>query len=183
MTRTRTGLMASAVFIGVFLLAEPAGESPAPTIDRVGFPASYEQQYQVLRVVDRKDEQKVVTVYGNDLAASVTRTNDLPYPYGSILVMETAGALMDPAGKPAVDDRGRFRRDKVLGLHVMKRGKGFGEAYREKRSGEWEFVEFKADGSYLTPPQKSAACAECHIKAGPERDFVYRGRLGDDSGR
>jgi hypothetical protein len=46
-------------------------------------------------------------------------------------------------------------------------------------SGEWEFVEYRADGSYLTPPDQSATCAECHIKAGAERDFGYHGRFGD----
>ena len=53
----------------------------------------------------------------------------------------------------------------------------FGAAYATKRSGEWEFVEYRVDGSYITPPQKSATCAECHIKAGAEKDFVYKGRF------
>jgi hypothetical protein len=59
----------------------------------------------------------------------------------------------------------------------MRREKGFGEAYRDKRSGEWEYVEYRADGSYLTPAAKSAACSACHVKAGPEKDFVFQGRL------
>jgi hypothetical protein len=59
----------------------------------------------------------------------------------------------------------------------MRREIGFGEAYGSNRSGEWEFVEYKPDGSYITPPAKSAACAECHIKAGPRRDFVYKAAL------
>lgn len=59
----------------------------------------------------------------------------------------------------------------------MRREKDFGAAYGENRTAEWEYVEYRADGSHLTPPQKSAACAECHVKAGAQRDFVYRGRL------
>jgi hypothetical protein len=41
-------------------------------------------------------------------------------------------------------------------------------------------VEYQADGSYITPPQKSATCAECHVKAGAKKDFVYQARLGGD---
>ncbi len=101
----------------------------------------------------------------------------MPYPYGSIIVMETAGALKDAQGKPLLDADGHYRADKVAGLHVMRREKGFGEAYGKNRTGEWEYVEYQPDGSYITPPKRSFACAECHVKAGRPRDFVYRGRL------
>jgi cytochrome P460 len=151
--------------------------SPAPAQDRVDFPNDYTRAYQVLRIVNKPDEQKVVTVYGNRQAAFVTNSTQLPYPYGSVIVMETAVALKDPQGKPLIDEKSNLRKDKVTGLHVMRRGPGFGEAYGNNRAGEWEFVEYRPDGSYITPPQKSAACAACHVKAGQERDFVYRGRL------
>lgn len=145
--------------------------NPAPTVDRVGFPKDYASAYEILRTVSRDDGKKVVTVYGNREAATVTNKTQLPYPNGSILVMETASTVK------ASD--GAMKRDKVLGLHVMRRGKDFGSDYGPKRSGEWEFVEYRADGSYITPPQKSASCAECHIKAGAEKDFVYKGRFAD----
>jgi hypothetical protein len=58
----------------------------------------------------------------------------------------------------------------------MRRGEGFGEAYGASRSGEWEYAGYRMDGSYTTPPEKSAACAACHLKAGAERDFVYGGK-------
>ena len=70
-----------------------------------------------------------------------------------------------------------FAREMFVGLHVMRREKGFGEAYGKNRTGEWEYVEYRADRTYITPPQKSFACAECHVKAGSDRDFVYRGRF------
>ena len=151
--------------------------APAPTVDRVGFPKGYAETFQVLRTVNKEKELKVVTVYGNGAAASVTNAAQLPYPYGSIIVMETAGALTNAQGKPLLDERGNLRKDKVTGLHVMRREKDFGVAYGSNRAAEWEFVEYRADGSHLTPPQKSATCAECHVKAGAKRDFVYRGRL------
>lgn len=150
---------------------------PAPKVDRVGFPKNYAKTFAVLRTVERPEKQQVVTVYGNEWAASVRRFEDLPYPYGSVIVMETAGAIKDKQGKPRVDAKGQLRKGGVAGLHVMRREKGFGEAYGDNRTGEWEYVEYRADGTYLTPPNKSHACAECHVKAGRDRDFVYRGRL------
>lgn len=164
----------------VLALSATAAEtnSPAPAKDRVGFPKDYAKTYEVLRTVSREEGKKLVTVYGNPQAASVTNRMQLPYPNGSVLVMETAATIKDSEGKPAKDSSGVLQKDKILGLHVMRRGKDFGAAYASKRSGEWEFVEYRADGSYITPPQKSAACAECHIKAGAEKDFVYNGRFG-----
>ncbi|MBI3418268.1 MAG: cytochrome P460 family protein [Verrucomicrobia bacterium] len=158
--------------------AEPEKSTPpAPTKDRVGFPKHYQEKFQVLRTVNKEKEQKVVTVYGNGLVAAITNSSQLPYPNGSVIVMETASTLSDAQGKPLLDERGNLRKDKVLGLHVMRREKNFGEAYGENRTGEWEYVEYRADGSHLTPPQESASCAECHVKAGAKRDFVYRGRF------
>lgn len=146
-------------------------------MDRVGFPKGYAETFQVLRTVNKEKELKVVTVYGNGPAASVTKAAQLPYPYGSVIVMETSDALKDAQGKARLDERGKFRKDKVTGLHVMRREKDFGAAYGPNRTAEWEYVEYRADGSHLTPPQKSAACAECHVRAGTEKDFVYKGRF------
>jgi hypothetical protein len=172
------------VALGLVVLGLTAGftstdpeDPPAPTVDRVGFPNRYREEFEVLRAVNRSEKGQVVTVYGNREAASITSAGQLPYPFGSIIVMETAAALKDKDGKPLLDDSGIFRRDNVVGLHVMRRQKDFGEAYGKNRTGHWEYAEYRADGSYITPPRKSFACAECHVKAGKERDFVYRGRL------
>jgi hypothetical protein len=177
MTRSWSALFLLAGSSAAALLAGEPRDAPAPTVDRVDFPTAYQEKFEVLRSVDRMEKQQVVTVFGNDPAASIKRAEDLPYPYGSILVMETASALKDAQGKPLLDEKGRYRKDQVVGLHVMRREKDFGEAYGKNRTGEWEYVEYRADGTYITPPQKSFACAECHVKAGRERDFVFRGRL------
>ena len=162
--------------------AEPAAApAPAPSVDRVGFPTHYRTKYKVLRVVDRSKEGKIVTVYGNETAASVVSTNQLPYPNDSVIVMETTALAKGADGKPVPDGNGGWKRDSVSGMHVMRRGKDFGEAYGKNRSGDWDYAEYKADGSYITPPAKSAACAQCHIKAGAEKDFVYQARLGGSS--
>ena len=145
--------------------------NPAPTKDRVGFPKGYQQSYTVLRSFVKEKQQQLVTIYGNQLAASVTETRQLPYPYGSILVMETAN--MTKSDKKS--------KGQIVGLHVMRREPGFGKSYDKNRTGEWEYVEYRTDKTYITPPQSSSVCAECHVKAGSARDFVYRGRFPESS--
>lgn len=172
---------APAIFLLACLLtspgwAEDAKPQPAPKVDRVGFPKGYQADFAVLRQFPRGTNQ-VVTVYGNAAAAKVKDLADVPFADGSVIVMETAEVATDTAGQPLTEADGSPKKAKVTGMHVMRRGEGFGEAYEHNRAGNWEFTEYKADGSYLTPPEKSAACAECHIKAGQEYDFVFRGRL------
>ncbi len=147
---------------------------PAPTTDRVGFPTEYQRQFHVLRTVDKPKEKKMVTVYGNEQAAGISNLTQLPYPYSAVLVMETAERTK-PAGESEAEKSSA--KGKVLGLHVMRKGKSFGTAYLSNQAGDWEFAEYKPDGSYLTPPTRSSTCAECHQKAGGSKDFVYHGRF------
>lgn len=165
--------------LGMSLCVARAENPPAPAlaVDRVGFPRGYSTNFALLRTVERDEGTKLISVYGNRAAASITQRSDLPYPPGSVLVMETATTRKGSDGKPARGPGAALEKAEVLGLHVMRREKNFGEAYGANRSGEWEFVEYRPDESYLTPPSRSAACAECHRKAGPELDFVYKGRV------
>jgi hypothetical protein len=153
--------------------AAESGEPAAPAVDRVGFPSEYATDFQVLRTFFRTNDQKVITIFGNDLAGSVTNADQRPYPYGSVIVMETARTLTLANGE--------VQKGHVTGLHAMRKERGFGAAYEGKQAGEWEFVEYAGDGQYLTPPGKSARCADCHLKAGAAKDFVYGGRFGEDT--
>ncbi|HXA06225.1 MAG TPA: cytochrome P460 family protein [Bryobacteraceae bacterium] len=148
-----------------------AQDLPAPKADRVGFPKGYQSAFRQLRTTDSAEAKTVIVVYGNPPAASAKGGK---YPYGSVIVMETWSTLQD-AQKNVLLSGGHFRKDKVTGLHVMRKEHGFGEAYLENRTGEWEYVEYRPDGTYITPPAASAKCASCHVKAGEARDFVYGG--------
>jgi len=173
------------MFVLVLLLparADEAKGAPAPAVDRVGFPTDYARTFTVLRQSTDESGARQITVYGNAAAASVTQLSALPYPNGSVLVMETMSLQQDAAGKLAKDAGGRPVPAGVLGLHVMRRESGFGADYGDQRAGEWEFVEYRADGSFITPPAKSASCSACHRKdAGAARDFVFKARFGDES--
>lgn len=172
-----------AVLLGHAASGEPPTEksdagslaASAPTTDRVGFPQDYRTRFKVLGVIVKEQGLRVSTVYGNEQAAAVTSREKLPYPAGSIILVEFSYALRDANNQVMRDANGAVKTA-VEHVDVMKRGKGFGEAYGANRAGEWEYAGYRLDGSYTTPPEKSAQCAACHRKAGPENDFVFRMR-------
>jgi plastocyanin len=161
------------------VLAQPSPQpKPAPLEDRVGYPDGYDQ-WQQLYVFDRPDNRQVRVVYGNAEAAAADPSAgpNQVFPYGSVLVMETWRAKLDAAGNPEMDAQGRFQKDQLTGIFVERKEPGFGEAYQVARAGEWEWVAFRPDGAYSTPPQDSHACALCHQDAGATRDWVMRANL------
>ena len=157
------------------LLAHVASSDP-PAADRVGFPKNYQTQFKVLGVRVRDEAPEVLTAYGNTRAASVSSRTQLPFPEGSVILMEFSYALRDANNQIVRDANGIVQKGAVEHVDVMKRGKGFGEKYGDNRSGEWEYAGYKLDGTYATTPEQSVQCAGCHRKAGPENDFVYRMR-------
>jgi plastocyanin len=170
-------LILSCLATFVFVLPVATQTPPAPEEDRVGFPRDYATEMSVLYVFDRADNRSVRTIYGNRLAASVTNgLSAADYPYGSVLVMETWRALQTSAGVPILDENGRFQKDPtaVPTLFVMRKERGFGEAYGPNRTGEWEYVAYRTDGSHQTTPRNSFSCAQCHLLVGGARDWVFR---------
>jgi plastocyanin len=157
------------MLLGAPLLAQ------GPPVDRVGFPSGYEN-WPRLYVFDRPDVPQVRTVYGNVPAASVRRNTVNNFPYGSVLVMEVQNALRDASGRPLLDSNGRNQKDPAAQkmIFVMKKDVGFGAEYGANRSGEWEYVSYRPDGTYLTPPLQSFPCAACHRTMGPENDWTAR---------
>jgi plastocyanin len=152
---------------------------PAPTVDRVGFPEDYQTRFHRWFVYDRPDTRQVRTIYANDAANTVTADTQFNYPYGSVLVMETHNALRDPQGVPILDTNGRYQKDPAANptIFVMRKERGFGEAYGPNRTGEWEYVAYRPDRSYQTMPQASAGCAICHRVSNQSQDWVFRSEL------
>jgi len=175
----KRALLVSALFGALILIpgsvAHTQQGDPAPQTDRVGFPEGYETFYTPFFVFDRPDNRQIRVVYANK-AATLARPG-MPFPYGSILVMETYRARTDSAGNVVRDSSGRFIRDTLNAIFVMRKEKGFGEAYQRNRTGEWEYVAYRPDRSYNTTPQNSAPCANCHLMAGVGRDWVFRANL------
>jgi plastocyanin len=145
---------------------------PAPSEDRVGFPTNYQVDFKLMYIYDRVDNRQVRVVCGNDVAASVEQGE--PFPQGSILVMETWRAKLDADGNLVKDSNGRFIRESLGGIFVMRKEEGFGEAYQDLRTGEWEYVAYRPDESHLIPPQNTANCADCHLGSNEDKDWVFR---------
>src|SRR5688572_24367229 len=129
---------------------QPPAPGPAPTEDRVGFPEGYQETDTVMFVLDRPDNKQVRVIYGNPQAASATYGE--PFPYGSIMVMETWSTKKDEHGNALLDESGRYQRDALQGIFVQRKEPGFGEGYGVQRSGEWEYVAFRPDRTYSSPP-------------------------------
>lgn len=162
--------------IGGLPMALPAQTPPpAPLVDRVGFPENYRTEFVPLFAFDRPDIRQVRVVYGNHQA-----TNSAPgssYLYGSTLVMETYRAATDAQGNAIKDANGRFIRDALTAIFVMRKERGYGVEYERNRTGEWEYVAFRPDRTYLTEPRGSFSCAQCHLQAKESRDWVFRPNL------
>jgi plastocyanin len=145
---------------------------PSPVVDRVGFPENYQTTYVPLFTFDRPDARQVRVIYGNAAAASVREGQ--PFPNDSVFVMETYSARADAQNNLLSDANGRFVRNALLGIFVMRKYRGYGVEYEHNRTGDWEYVAYRSDGSHLTPPRDSWTCANCHLMATEGSDWVFR---------
>ena len=147
-------VIASLIWSAGLALAAQRAEDP------VGHPAGY-QSFQQVRSFDRKQDPTHGTVFLNAPAATVT-TAGQAYPYGSVLVMEWRKGGKDGA---------------IVRLDVMRKERGYGAAYGADRNGDWEYASYSPDGTLITDAAASLACAQCHLKAGAAKDFVFVGRF------
>ena len=144
----------------------------APSTDRIGFPEGYQTAFKFLYVYDRADAKSITYVCGND-AAAATRQGQ-PFNYGSVMVFESWRPKEDAQGNTIKDANGHLIRSTLNAIFVMKKDHDFGEAYKEFRTGEWEYVAYRADKSYQTPPSGSATCSSCHQASNKDRDWTFR---------
>jgi uncharacterized cupredoxin-like copper-binding protein len=171
---------------GVTIQATPA-IAPAPqiaaltapdaTVDRVGLPEAYQDRLSTFYVFDRSDNRQVRHIYGNRQAFAAR--DGQPFPYGSILVMETWRAKLGPDNQIALDASGRYQKDELAGVFVMRKEPGFGTKYGPDRTGEWEYVAYRPDGmGFQTAPERSQACAQCHkASSDAHKDWVVRANI------
>lgn len=140
---------------------------PAPTVDRIGgIPPDYQSSYQLLFTFDNFQNRQIRVVYGNATAASVTPGNVFNFPYGSIILFESWSVQEDATGEPILDANGRFIKNALTTIFMMRKERGFGVDYQQIRNGEWEYVAYRPDGSYATPPSGTGSCALCHLTGG-----------------
>jgi plastocyanin len=171
----------AAVMVGQLLLVVGHTQSPAlpaPIVDRVGFPVGYKDSYKLFYVFDNYQNRQIRAVYGNPMAASIAPGQAFNFPYGSIILFESYTVREDASGEPQLDSQGRFMPNTLTTLFVMRKERGFGEAYNELRNGEWEYVAYKPDGTYATPPSGTGSCALCHLTGGSVSLSAASQRIG-----
>src|SRR5207253_7052712 len=108
---------------------------PAPTVDRVGFPAGYRDTFTKLYTFDNFQNRQIRVVWGNAVAASVNAGTPWNFPYGSIILFESYTVQQDAGGEPVLDADGRFIPANFTTVFVMRKEKGFGADYKELRNG------------------------------------------------
>jgi plastocyanin len=145
---------------------------PAPQTDRVGFPDDYQTKFKFAYAYDRRDAKSVSYICFNDVAAQVKQGE--AFPYGSVLVFESWRPKEDAQGALVYDANGHMIRESLNAIFVMRKERGFGEAYANLRTGEWEYVAYRPDKSFQTPPQGTASCASCHSASNKDRDWTFR---------
>src|SRR5262245_49131392 len=138
MKSTRSVLVVAASILSILLLAscdsttEPSDALPPlpePPQHQVRLPADYATAFMPFHVPDRPDVRQVRVVYANDVADA-----GAPYAHGSVLVMETYRARLDAQGVPVRNASGRYERDALQGIFVMKKDLGFGRRYKENQT-------------------------------------------------
>jgi uncharacterized cupredoxin-like copper-binding protein len=151
--------------------------APDANVDRVGLPEAYQSRLGTFYVFDRSDNRQVRHVFGNQQAMSARPGQ--PFPFGSVLVMETWRAKLGADNQPALDANGRYEKEELAGIFVMRKEPGFGAKYGPDRTGEWEYVAYRPDGTgFATAPDRSQACAQCHFAASdPQKDWVARANI------
>jgi plastocyanin len=164
-------LLCFAIAIVVPLRRLPA---QAPAVDRVGFPAGYQNTFKMLHGFDNPQNRQIRVVWANDIAMQVRKDQPYFFPYGSVLLFEDFPALLDDQGNPRLDENGRYLKGDLRQVFVMRKEPGFGEGYGANRSGEWEYVAYNPQGTFTTRPENTSSCAACHKEAGAERDYLFR---------
>jgi len=163
--------LAAAVYT---VLAASAGALTANVLagpEQISFPQGYET-WMRYATVDRYDTKQYRELYTSAEAVKAVREGR-PVPDGTVIAMAIYSARVDDKGVPVKDANGHFVKDKLGGVTVMEKRKGWGAAVPEDwRNGDWQYASFNADG---TANQKAnaniKACFVCH-KPHEKQDFV-----------
>jgi plastocyanin len=166
-TRTTSLIAAACVVASGVTLATTVAAGP----EEIKFPAEY-QKWEKYAVVDRYDNKQYRELYTSPEAVKAVREGK-PIPDGTVIAMAIHAAKVDAAGAPVKDANGRFVKDKLTGVTVMEKRKGWGASVPETyRNGDWQYASFLPDGKPNADANgKIEACFQCHLPH-EKQDFV-----------
>src|SRR5262249_46184425 len=121
------------------LLVGQAPALPGTSVDRIGFPKSYQTTFKKLYTLDNNQNRQIRVIWANDVAQQVVPTQPWNFPYGSILLFESWNPQLNDAGDPVLDENGRFIPTTLTTIFAMKKERGFGAEYGPIQNGEWEY--------------------------------------------
>lgn len=140
-------------------------------ITGIGLPADYTARLHNLGGTVSAEGRGLSAVYANDALVAAVRGGKLPYPDGSVVLMEFSEPRYDGEQQLLHDERGQPLKGAITRIDMMWRASG---ADSPASAGAWQFASFKADGTPILDAAGARECAACHLKAGAEKDFVYR---------
>jgi len=146
----------------------------AATPAGAGLPPDYSTRFRVMGGTSHDDRQGLTTVYANALAAAAAGGEASIYPNGAVVLMEFAAPQRDGEDQLLRDAQGQPLKGAIAHIDVMRRGGRTSGVPDASRAGEWEFSSYRPDGTTLVAPANAAHCAACHLKAGADKDFVFR---------
>jgi plastocyanin len=167
--RTSSGRVAVAIAVAAAAGILAASVSAGP--EQIAFPDGYEK-WSLYATVDRYDSKQYRELYTSAEAVKAVREGR-SIPDGTVIVMAIHSAKVDDKGVPQKDAKGRFIKDKLTGVTVMEKRKGWGASVPDEwRNGDWQYASFTVDGK---PNEKANAgiksCFVCH-KPHEKQDFV-----------
>jgi plastocyanin len=137
----------------------------------IAFPAGF-ATWERYQIVHRHDTKQYRELYAKPEVVKAVRDGK-PIPDGTVLALAIFAAQVDASGNPTRDAKGQFSKGKPIGVTVMEKRAGWGNAVpAEWRNGDWQYAAFTADGK---PNEKAnaniKACFECHLPHA-KQDFV-----------
>jgi len=119
---------------GVAALALTSPGTAGP--DKIQYPANWKDHVQYL-TVDRYDIKQHRELYASTQAAVDAMKAGKPLPDGTVLTLVQYKAVVDAAGAPVKDAKGRFTKGDLVAYTVMEKKAGYGTEYPpELRNGE-----------------------------------------------
>src|SRR5260370_11105105 len=136
-----TAILAVAFSAGALLCVGHTQTLPGTSVDRIGgLSPNYQNTYKLFYVFDNFHNRQIGVVYGNSTAASVAPGNGFNFPYGSIILFESWSVQEDANGEPLLDANGRFIKNALTTVFMMRKEIGFGSEYKEIRNGALEYI-------------------------------------------
>ena len=167
----RLGIVFVSLALTISVTVSQAGE------DLVAWPDNYAAYFVRYHSIDKPagdNPAKIRFFYVNPESLAHSAAGQ-PLADGTVLIMEERKVVLDPAGKPVTDRRGRYvPTDEIIGVLVQQKKTGWGGEYRDDvRNGEWEYAVFNTDGTRKQGVEYEK-CFICHkTKAQADYNFTF----------